>query len=163
MVSLVRDIKFEVSEDGRSIRMTFVAQTGETMIAEMTAERFSEFMTDLFEVGVESQKRIGLPDDGRRAVRADPIPVSQMGIEPGRDPTQVILSARNGLLELLLAVDAGTLLATLRKLEAVSQPATRGNKTVDTTDLPPPANRRGPKPGSRGRKPGSKNKVRPTS
>jgi hypothetical protein len=68
----------------------------------------------------------------------------------------VILTARTGLVELLLAVDAGALLATLRKLEAMSQPATRGNKTVDATDVPPPANRRG-------RKPGSKKKVGPTS
>jgi hypothetical protein len=156
MVALVRDIQFEVSEDGGSIRMTFVAQTGETMIANMTAEVFSGFLTDLIEVGVESRKRLALPDDGRRAVRPDPIPVSQMGIEPGRNPTEVILSARTGLLELLLAVNTRTLLATLRKLEPVSQPATRGNKTVDATDVPPPANRRG-------RKPGSKKKVGPRS
>ena len=151
MVALVRDIQFEVSEDGGSIRMTFVAQTGERMVAEMTAEKFGGFLTDLVEVGVESGKRIAPPDDAGRAVRATPIPVSQMGIEPGRDPTEVILSARTGLLELLLAVDTGTLLTTLRKLEAASRPATRGKKTVDATDVPPPANRRGRKPGSKNR------------
>lgn len=116
--------KFEwgIGEDGKTIRVVFLARTGEKIAAYLDAEQLTGLIGALVDIGASSGEKFAPPDEPKRRVRAKPIPISQMGIGPSPDPTEAVLSMRTGLLEFLFSVDAHTLLQTLKKLEAVSRP-----------------------------------------
>ena len=118
----VKDIQWALSVDGKAIQLTFIAQTGEKMVAQMADEAFTGFLSMLINVGVLSGEKTEPASAAARVIRADPIPISQMSIGPGRGPNEVVLTARTGMMELLLAVDPAILLTALRKLETMTLP-----------------------------------------
>jgi hypothetical protein len=119
---VLKDIDWALYEDGKALRLTFKATTGEQIVSEMTAESLAGFMSLLVEISIESGRRSAPEDVSGRQVYAKPIPISQIGFGAGRDPTELTLALRTGILEFLFAVDASTLLETLRSLEAIARP-----------------------------------------
>ena len=118
----LRDIDWGMSDDGRSIELLFKAHSGEQIVSRMTDESLFRFLTRLIDLGVRSGEKAAPDKVETRRIRAEPIPVSQMGVGPGREPTEVNLLLRTGMLEMLFAVDAGLLLEALRMLESLSWP-----------------------------------------
>jgi len=121
-IPILEKFEWGIGEDGKTIRVIFLARTGEKVAAYMDAEQLTGLIGALVEIGEASGEKFAPPDDSKRKVRAKPIPISQIGIGPAPDPTEAILSMRTGLLEFLFSVDAHTLLQTLKRLEAVSRP-----------------------------------------
>ena len=94
------------SEDGKFVMLDLTASTGEQFGVALGSDELSMAIAFMLDLAVEAAAKhpADVPEDDEE-VTALPIPVAAMGIAPGREPSEALVSMRLGILTLTFALD----------------------------------------------------------
>jgi hypothetical protein len=124
---LLKNVQGGASDDGSFLALQFTVASGAQLQVVFGEAEVSKILSFIIEQAVAAGAKRPPDASQWRKITAKPVPITQIGVSPGRVDTEAYLAVQAGIFQMTFATQLATLLDALRNLEAIT--AKRGTPT----------------------------------
>jgi hypothetical protein len=103
-IPTLHKIDVSIAHDGETIALRFYDSNLQSLSVAFTADSFAGFLSNLIGIGTNAAETAAAPDTEGRLLNTTAVPVTQIGLGDGRDPTEAIVTLRAGAFQMAFGV-----------------------------------------------------------